>query len=76
MAMVALTVVANEMEAEMLCGMLRSNGIECTHRSTGVFADSFGSTVNSAVFGEAATTQVLIDERQLAEARKLLPESQ
>ena len=74
MGLVPLAAVANEMEAEMLCGLLHANGIECAHRSTGVFADSFGSTVNSAVFGQAATTEVLVEEAQLAEARKLLPD--
>jgi Putative prokaryotic signal transducing protein len=75
-ALVTLTIVASEMEAEMLCGELRSNGIACMHQSTGAFADSYGSAVNSAVFGEAATTAVLVDETQLEDARKLLPANQ
>jgi hypothetical protein len=75
-ALVTLTTVANEMEAEMLCGELRSNGIACTHQSTGAFADSYGSAVTSAVFGEAATTAVLVEEAQLEDARKLLPPGQ
>ena len=76
MALVTLTIVANEMEAEMLCGELRANGIACMHQSTGAFADSYGSAVNSAVFGEAASTAVLVEEAQLEEARKLLPTDQ
>ena len=76
MALVTLTIVANEMEAEMLCGELRSNGIACMHESTGSFAGSYGSAVNSAVFGEAATTAVLVEEEQLEDARKLLPADQ
>lgn len=75
MAFVPLTTVPNEMEADMLCGMLQANGITCTHRSTGVLAEGFGSAVNSAVFGEAATTEVLVEEEQLEEARKLLPDN-
>jgi hypothetical protein len=57
MAHVTLTVVANELEAEMLCGELRANGIACEHRSAGIFADRFGSAVTGAVFGEAAQTE-------------------
>ena len=73
MALVPLTTVPNEMEADMLCGMLQANGIACTHQSTGTFAGSFGSAVTGAVFGEAATTEVLVEEAQLERARKLLP---
>ncbi|HKU56688.1 MAG TPA: DUF2007 domain-containing protein [Gaiellaceae bacterium] len=73
MALVPLTTVPNEMEADMLCGMLEANGIPCTHESTGTFAGSFGSAVTGAVFGEAATTVVLVEETQLEQARKLLP---
>lgn len=73
MALVTLTVVANEMEAEMLCGELRSNGIACMHQSAGAFADSYGSAVTGAVFGAAAPAAVLVEEAQLEEARKLLP---
>lgn len=73
MALVPLTTVATEMEADMLCGLLRTNGIPCTHESTGRFAGSFGSAVTGAVFGEAAPNLVLVEEAQLEEARKLLP---
>ena len=73
MALVTLTVVANEMEAEMLCGELRANGIPCMHQSAGAFSDSYGSAVTGAVFGEAASTAVLVDEAQLEEARTFLP---
>ena len=31
---VVLTVVPNEPEAEILCGMLQSAGIECSYRET------------------------------------------
>jgi hypothetical protein len=74
MAHVTLTVVANELEAEMLCGELRANGIACEHRSAGIFADRFGSAVTGAVFGEVAQTEVRVDENDLEEARKLLPD--
>jgi hypothetical protein len=73
MALVQLAVVATEMEADMLCGELRANGIECMHQAAGYVADTFGSPVASATYGEAVQTAVLIDERDLDRARKLLP---
>ena len=33
-AMVGVTVVRNEAEAEVVCGMLRSNGIACGYEQT------------------------------------------
>jgi hypothetical protein len=74
-AQVTLTVVANEMEAEMLCGELRANGIACMHRATGSFAQGFGSEVTSAVWGAGAPAEVLVEEEQLEGARKLLPDT-
>ena len=38
MAVVRLTVVSNELEAEVVCGLLRSNGIRCNHRRTDMAA--------------------------------------
>jgi hypothetical protein len=35
---VTLTVVGDEMEAEALCGLLRTNGIECAYRRTNLSA--------------------------------------
>lgn len=73
MALVELAIVATEMEADMLCGELRANGIECMHQATGFVANAFGSPVASAAFGEAVPTAVLVDERDLERARELLP---
>ncbi len=73
MALVRLTTVANEMEADILCGELRANGIQCMHQSSGFFAGTFGSAVASATFGEAVQTDILVDERDLEDAKKLLP---
>jgi hypothetical protein len=36
--MVALTMVRTEAEAEVLCGMLRANGIVCGYQQTNVGA--------------------------------------
>ena len=63
-----LTVVANEPEAEMLCGMLRANGIACAYRQTNLGAGM--ADASSAIGGPRA---ILVEEAQLEAARKLLP---
>jgi hypothetical protein len=64
---VTLTVVGNEMEADMVCGMLRANGIECFHRKA--------DTAGEGIYGEtiAGPTEVMVEEDDLADARELLP---
>lgn len=71
MAAVRLTVVGNEPEAEMLCGLLRANGIACTYRTTDLAA---GMADASAAIG--GPREILVAEEQLEQARKLLPHSQ
>jgi putative signal transducing protein len=66
----ASLVVSNDLEAEMLCGLLRENGIECAYRKTGPAAN-IGAF---AVVGQGGPTEVFVDETRLGEARKLLPE--
>jgi hypothetical protein len=69
MAPVRLTVVSDEMAAEVLCGQLRTSGIECAHRKT----DSAAAiSAYGGGFAMAGPTEVLVDERDLSEARKLL----
>jgi hypothetical protein len=64
---VRLTTVENEIEAEILCGMLRAEGIQCGHRPTNYSADqSLGG-------GLGGLREVLVDEADLEQARKLLP---
>jgi putative signal transducing protein len=70
-APVTLTVVANEPEAEILCGLLRANGIACMYRTTDLAAGM--ADASSAVGGPR---EILVEEEQLEEARKLLPDSQ
>ena len=70
MAPVRLTIVPDEMTAEMLCGRLRAGGIKCGYRKTDVAA---GSGTYGGGFSMAGPTEVLVDERDLDEARKLLP---
>jgi hypothetical protein len=68
MGEVTLTVVANEPEAEILCGLLRANGIACMYRTTNLAAGM--ADASSAIGGPR---EVLVDTEQLEEARKLLP---
>ena len=66
MGAVGLTVVRNEMEAEVLCGLLKEHGIECGYRKT----DMAGAWTIG--FASGGPTQVLVDETMLDKARKLL----
>lgn len=70
MSGVKLTVVSDEMEAEALCGMLRANGIACSYRRTDMSA---GIGTYGGGFAMAGPTEVLVEERQLKDAQKLLP---
>jgi len=70
MGLVGVTVVANEPEAELVCGMLRSDGIECTYRQT-----NFGAGAADG-FSFGVPMEVLVDERDLDRARSLLVESE
>ena len=63
-----LTVVPGETEAELLCGLLRSNGIECAYRDT----DAIDSPMED--FMAAGPREVLVYEADLETARVLLPE--
>ena len=71
MAEVTLTVVANEPEAEMLCGMLQANGIASTYRLTNLAAG-----MADASYAMGGPREILVDEEQLEEARKLLPDNE
>ena len=66
---VVLTVVASEGEAQILCGLLRANGIECWYRDT----EEIDSPLED--FTAAGTREVLVDEADLEDARGLLPDS-
>jgi hypothetical protein len=67
---VTLTVVGDEMEAEALCGLLRTNGIECTYRRSDMSA---GAGTFGGGFAMAGPTEVLVHKGDLEAARKLLP---
>jgi hypothetical protein len=74
MALVRLTVVPSELEAEMLCGELRANAIACEHQAMDFLSGAYGSAVSTTLFGQAAQTEVLVDESQLETARSFLPD--
>jgi putative signal transducing protein len=65
---VVLTVVPGETEAEVVCGLLRSNGIECAYRET----ESIDSPIED--FMAAGPREILVREADLEPARALLPE--
>ena len=62
---VRLTTVADEGEAEILCGMLRVGGIRCAHRITDLAHDEAGQA-----FG--GWREILVAESDLARAQELL----
>lgn len=67
MTTVTLTIVHDEAEAEMLCGLLRANGLECGYRKTDVAAGAWTSG-----FATGGPIEVLVDERDLTTARELV----
>ncbi|HUZ16145.1 MAG TPA: DUF2007 domain-containing protein [Gaiellaceae bacterium] len=67
---VKLTVVTDRMAAEILCGMLRTNGIKCGYALTdraAATAMGMGGTSN------VGPVEVFVEEDQLDVARRLLP---
>jgi hypothetical protein len=64
---VVVTVASGEVEAEMLCGLLRSNGIECGYRET--------TAVDTPLeeFTGSGPREILVHQRDLERARELLP---
>ena len=61
-----LTVVHDELEAEVVCGLLRVNGIKCGYRPS-TAGSVFGMT--PSVGGQ---TEVIVDETDIGRARELL----
>jgi hypothetical protein len=66
--LVHLTVVRNEAEAELLCGLLRTEDIECDHRPT-----NFGVGTMDGLSGGAREVVVAADD--LDHAREILAAS-
>lgn len=65
-----LTVVSSEPEAEVVCGLLRSAGIECGQRDT----DAIDTPVEN--FIAAGPQEILVREADLEAAKNLLADSQ
>jgi putative signal transducing protein len=63
---VVLTVVSGEPEAEVLCGLLRSEGIECAYRDTEQIDTSLED------FIAAGAREILVREADLEAAKELL----
>jgi hypothetical protein len=67
---VVLTVVSGGSEADVVCGLLRSAGIECGYRDT----DAIDSSVED--FIAAGPREILVHDSDLAAAKELLAASQ
>jgi Putative prokaryotic signal transducing protein len=64
--MVSLTVVPNESEAEVICGLLRANGIACGYQQTNLGAGAADG------FPRGGPVEILVPEGDARRARKLL----
>ena len=67
---VVLKVVSDEPEAEIVCGLLRSAGIECDYRET----DAIDSALED--FTAAGPREILVYSSDLDAARALLREGE
>ena len=67
---VVLTVVSDEPEAEVVCGLLRSAGIECGYRDT----EAIDSPLED--FTAAGRREVFVHESDLDAARALLADAE
>jgi Putative prokaryotic signal transducing protein len=67
---VPVATVPGEVEAETLCGLLRSAGIECGHRVT----EETDSLLEG--FASDGPREILVHESDLSAARALLADSQ
>lgn len=63
---VVLKVVSGESEAEVVCGLLRSEGIECAYRDT----EAIDSPLED--FIAAGSREILVRESDLQTAKELL----
>jgi hypothetical protein len=66
---VRVTVAPDEAEAEVLCGLLRANGIKCAHRPTDEEDSAF-----EGFGGEGGRREILVDPADLEAAQALLNE--
>jgi Putative prokaryotic signal transducing protein len=66
---VVVKVVSGVSEAQVVCGLLRSAGIECAYRDT----DAIDSSLED--FIAAGAQEILVHEADLESAKELLAES-
>jgi len=66
---VALMVVSDGPEADVVCGLLRSNGIDCAYRDT----EAIDSPLED--FTAAGPREILVRESDLEAARELVQNS-
>jgi hypothetical protein len=66
---VVVTVVSDEPEADVVCGLLRSAGIDCAYRDT----EAIDSSLEE--FTAAGPREILVRESDVEAARALLAES-
>jgi Putative prokaryotic signal transducing protein len=67
---VVLTVVSGEQEAELVCGLLRSAGIECGYRDT----DAIDTPLED--FIADGPREILVHDSDLETARTLLADAE
>ena len=63
---VVLTVVASEAEADIVCGLLQTSGIDCVYRET----DAIDSPLED--FTPAGPREILVHEADIDAARELI----
>ena len=63
---VRLTVVGDEIEAEAICGLLRTEGIACDQRQTDMGAGAWEAT------GSGGPREILVESADLERARELI----
>jgi hypothetical protein len=66
MSGVRLTVVGDGMEAEAICGLLRTEGIACNHRQTDMGVGAWDAT------GSGGPREILVVASDLERARELI----
>jgi len=62
---VRLKIAVDETEAEVVCGLLRSEGIRCFHRATDL-------TAHTRLSGPGGWREILVNEVDLPRARELV----
>lgn len=67
---VVVKVVAGQSEADVVCGLLRSAGIECAYRDT----EAIDSSLED--FMAAGAREVIVHESDLEAAKELLADAQ